>query len=216
MNEYFGISPPLVGCGQRDTAYSVDVVQNTAPSSITCTLNGQAITNNSQNTITTTNGSLTWANLTVNCTFGNPATPFGGIGLINNSYISLNRSGWGTGKNITDLVDEYYGKQGITYLTVNSTTAFSICAGFNGTARIASTGADTNWSSTTPWCYIITNLNIVPVPTPGGTINPTIPAYYPMQQDEEDEATKTFPFIILIAIPALLVLLTANYQNNSG
>ena len=179
-------TPGLNQCSQTSSSTSMSITQGTTPPvRLACTLNGQDIINNSANTIYATNGSTTWANLTVNCTFGNSSTPYGSTGLVNTSYISFNRSGWGTGINQTALLVDYWGKQGITYLQINSTSALKICTGMNRTAINTSTGEGTNW---TGYCYLITKLNIIPIPNPPG-VKPSIIAqpFWRGQEIDDDE-----------------------------
>jgi hypothetical protein len=133
-------------CSAGDIYTGSDAIAPT----VSCTLNGAAIANNSVNTITTTD-------LIVNCTFDGGSTQYGGTGLVNVSKISLNISSWGGAENVSNLIDDYSGTQGISY-PVTTNTAYLLCAGVNGTARSSGTGADTNW---TTQCYVLTSINLV-------------------------------------------------------
>lgn len=174
-------------CGPSQ-ANSFEVVgTDTSNGTISCTFNGVPIANNSVNSIFTTNGSLAYVNLTVNCTFNDPARPYTSwTGMYNNSFISLNQSGWEAGLNITAQSaadDNYFGKQGITYLTVNNSYAYKICAGFNQT-NLAGSGVGqvgSNW--TRNWCYIVTRFEIVPYPVTEASFL----KYFQFLSEDEDD-----------------------------
>lgn len=198
VRAFFGETGPSLGCGSKDTGPGKEIIAgfDSKPANITCTFNGVAIANNTLNSIYTTNTSLTNVNVTFNCTFGDPSNLFTGTGLTNDSSLSLNRSGWGAGVNISNLVDEYYGRQGITYLDLNNSYAYRFCATINGTNYSITTGNDFNRT-----CYTITRFEILPYPL---TAKP-VDEFYHIPRPEDDTGNYN-PFIVV----ALLLFLSVS------
>jgi hypothetical protein len=152
--------------GTTFTVAGFDII---APLLGSCDFGGGVVlslaTNNSILSVPSTNGSLAYANVTPNCSYG---TPIGAVlngtafGLVNMTGMRLNKTGtaWNTSWYSQNTP---WGFQSVPYPELANGTKYQLCTAANGT-NTTSTGGykDSNWSAT-PWCYAF-SLNIVSNP----------------------------------------------------
>lgn len=171
-------------------------------------INGVPVANNSINTVYTTNGSLTYANVTFQFNYNKSAGyPVGSLGEVNNSCLWLNRT---TGRNCTDLPDNFGGTHSITYIDLNNTARYQVCTVVNNTNRATGTGQ----KGINQTCYNLA-FTILPTPTPANQITSYTPAI-DYGEEIEEEGTKPNYFMIGFVITCLIGFAWATLRPKSA